>query len=279
MRYGFEIASVLGGLAIIVFANLFVIEILPFAVPIFNMMGGLIVVLPPVMAIYTRFRTKREIEEQFISFLMDLTDSIDSGMTLPMALEHCSKRDYLSLSKHINDLIAQVNWGVPFKKALNTFAKKTHSRDIRRAVSTIIETYRVGGKISDTLRSVGKSMTSINKIQKERRASVYSQVVTSYMIFFIFIFIMVVIQVFILPALVPERISDISLVEATPLTPEEYSQIFTMFIIIQGFFAGLATGKMAEGSLSAGLKHSVLLVFIGYVIFTLAIQLPQIKFF
>jgi flagellar protein FlaJ len=279
MRYGFEIASVFGGLAIIVFANLFVIEILPFAVPIFNMMGGLIIVLPPVMAIYTRFRIKREIEEQFISFLMDLTDSIDSGMTLPMALEHCSKRDYLSLSKHINDLVAQVNWGVPFKKALNTFAKKTHSRDIRRAASTIIETYRVGGKISDTLMSVGKSMTSINKIQKERRASVYSQVVTSYMIFFIFIFIMVVIQVFILPALAPERISDISLVEATPLTPEEYSQIFTMFIIIQGFFAGLATGKMAEGSLSAGLKHSVLLVFIGYVIFTLATQLPQIKFF
>lgn len=279
MKYGFEIVSVIGGLAVIAMSNLVVAEILPFAVPIFNMMGGMLMVLPPVMAIYTRYRTRREIEEQFVSFIMDLTDSIDSGMTLPMALEHCSKRDYLALSKHINDLVAQVNWGVPFRKALDTFGRKTRSRLVQRAVSTIIETYRVGGKISDTLQAVGKSITTINKLNAERRASVYSQVVTSYMIFFIFIFIMVVIQVFILPSLSPESISDVSLAEATPLTPEEYSQIFTVFIIIQGFFAGLATGKMAEGSIPAGLKHSLLLVFIGYIIFTLATQLPQVKLF
>jgi len=279
MRYGFEFVSVLGGLAMIALANLVVIEILPFAVPIFNMVGGLLMVLPPVMALYTRYRTKKELEEQFVSFLMDLTDSIDSGMTLPMALEQCSRRDYLSLSGHINDLVAQVNWGVPFRKALETFARRTRSHPVRRAVSTIIETYKVGGKISDTLNSVRKSMTTINKLDAERRASVYSQVVTSYIIFFIFIFIMVVIQVFILPTLAIENISDVALSDATPMSPEEYSQIFTIFIIIQGFFAGLATGKMAEGSIPAGLKHSVLLVFIGYVIFTLATQLPQIRLF
>jgi flagellar protein FlaJ len=279
MKYGFELASVLGGLAMIALANLVVIEILPFAVPIFNMMGGLLIVLPPVMSLYTRYRTRKEIEEQFVSFIMDLTDSINSGMTLPMALENCSKRDYLSLSKHINDLVAQVNWGVPFRKALQTFAKKSRSRVIQRAVSTIIETYRVGGKISDTLSSVSRSITTINKLNAERRASVYSQVITSYMIFFIFIFIMVVIQIFILPSLTPESISDVALSDATPLTAEEYSQIFTVFILIQGFFAGLATGKLAEGSIPAGLKHSLLLVFTGYVIFTLATQLPQIKLF
>ena len=168
---------------------------------------------------------------------------------------------------------------MPFRTALKIFARKTKSLPVRRAVNTIIETYKVGGKISDTLNSVRKSMTTINKLDAERRASVYSQVVTSYMIFFIFIFIMVVIQVFILPTLSPENISDIAFEEATPLTQEEYSQIFTMFIIIQGFFAGLATGKMAEGSIPAGLKHSVLLVFIGYMIFTLATQLPQMRLF
>jgi flagellar protein FlaJ len=231
------------------------------------------------MAFYMRYKTRKDIEEQFVSFIMDLTDSIDSGMALPMALEHCSKRDYLSLSKHIDHLVAQVNWGIPFRKALYTFAENTRSVPVKRAVSTIIETYRVGGKISDTLNSVAKSITTINKINSERRASVYSQVVTSYMIFFIFIFIMVVIQVFILPSLSPESISDVALTDATPLTSEEYSQIFTAFIMIQGFFAGLATGKMAEGSISAGLKHSLILVFMGYVIFTFATQLPQIKLF
>jgi pilus assembly protein TadC len=359
MRFGFEISSIAGGIVLIVLGNFIVIDILPFAVPVFNMMGGLLLVLPPVMSLYIRYRSKREIEEQFISFIMDLTDSIDSGMTLPMALEHCSKRDYLGLSPHVNHLVAQVNWGIPFRKALDSFARKTRSKPVRRAVSTIIETYRVGGKISDTLNSVAKSMTTINKINAERRASVYSQVVTSYMIFFIFIFIMVVIQIFILPGLSPDTVEDISLsgvnayvanevifyqgitdsieyqgrdfevklaevigpgevrievagtgtllelgktqvVAGLPLylssvsidpdtnvkkagflfgdeVPLDYAYIFTVFIIIQGFFAGLATGKMAEGSLVAGFKHSMLLVFMGYIIFTLASQLPQIK--
>ena len=279
MKYGFEIASVSSGIGMILLGNFLVVEFLPFLVPLFNMTGGLLLVLPPAMAFYMRYKTRKEIEEQFVSFIMDITDSIDSGMSLPMALEHCSNRDYMALSGHVSHLVAQVNWGVPFRKALSSFAKKTRSRSVQRAVSTIIETYRVGGKISDTLNSVAKSMTTINKLNAERRASVYSQVVTSYMIFFIFIFIMVIIQVFILPSLSSDSIGDVALSEATPLSSEEYSQIFTVFIVIQGFFAGLATGKMAEGSLAAGFKHSMLLVFVGYVIFTLATHLPQIKLF
>lgn len=279
MRYGFEIASISGGIAVILLGNFLVADFLPFLVPILNMTGGLLIALPPVMIFYMRYRTKKEIEEQFVSFIMDLTDSIDSGMSLPMALDHCNKRDYLSLSKHVNHLVAQVNWGVPFRKALESFSKKTRSRPVQRAVSTINETYRVGGKISDTLNSVAKSITTINKLNAERRASVYSQIVTSYMIFFIFIFIMVIIQVFILPSLGADAIGDVALEDATPLTLEEYSVIFTVFIAIQGFFAGLATGKMAEGSMAAGFKHSMLLIFIGYVIFTLATTLPQIKLF
>ena len=280
MRYGFEIASLLGGIILIVAGNFVVIEYLPFLVPVFNMMGGLLIVLPVVMALYLRYKTKKEIEDQFVSFIMDLTDSINSGMSLPMALEHCSKRDYLALSPLINSMVSQVNWGVPFRKALSSFARKSRSKHVKRAVSTIIETYRVGGKISDTLNSVAKSMTTISKLNAERRASVYSQVVTSYMIFFIFIFIMVIIQVFILPSLSADSIGDVSLSEdATPLNSEQYGQIFTAFIIIQGFFAGLATGKMSEGTLVSGFKHSIILVFVGYLIFSLASLMPQIKMF
>ncbi len=280
MRYGFEIASFSGGIGLIALANLVVVEFLPFIVPMFNMMGGLLLILPPLMLFYTRFRIKKEIEEQFISFVMDLTDSIDSGMTLPMALENCAKRDYQALSGHVDRLVAQVNWGIPFRQALGNFAKKTRSRPVQRAVSTIIETYRVGGKISDTLNSVTKSMMTMSKLEAERRSSVHSQVVTSYMIFFIFIFIMVVIHVFIIPSMSPENLSGISVAEtSTPLSMEDYSRIFTAFIVIQGFFAGLATGKMSEGSLTAGIKHSMILIFVGYGIFSLASQLPQLKFF
>ncbi len=59
-------------------------------------------------------------------------------------------------------------------------------------------------------------------------------------------------------------------VTGEPTIPAElYTQTFINFILVQGFFAGLATGKMAEGSLMAGLKHSIVLIVIGYTIFSL----------
>jgi len=41
-------------------------------------------------------------------------------------------------------------------------------------------------------------------------------------------------------------------------------------IIIQGIFSGLAVGKLGEGSLMAGLKHSFFMSFIGGLAFLLA---------
>jgi hypothetical protein len=41
---------------------------------------------------------------------------------------------------------------------------------------------------------------------------------------------------------------------------------------MQGFFAGLATGKMAEGSIVGGLKHSIILIVTGYLVFSMASQ-------
>ncbi len=55
-------------------------------------------------------------------------------------------------------------------------------------------------------------------------------------------------------------------------------EIFINFIVIQGFFAGLATGKMAEGSVIAGVKHSIVLTVIGYSIFSVASHV-QFTFF
>lgn len=278
-KYFFEAISIAVGVVILVISNIFVVEIIPFMVPVLNVIGGIILVVPPTLIFYTKYRTKREIEQRFIGFVLDLADSINSGMTLPMALEHCSKRDYASMTSLVNDLNAQVNWGIPFDKALKNFAKRTGSRPIRRSVTTIIETYKVGGKISDTLSAVSKSMLTIEKLNKERRSSVYSQMVMLYLIFFVFIGILIIMQVSLIPVLSPEEIGGLSLVSQTTVIPTElYTETFIYFIIIQGFFAGLAIGKMAEGVIAAGLKHSIFLIIIGYALFSFAVQF-QISFF
>ncbi len=271
-KYFTEVIFTVIGITIILISNFVVALSFPFIVPILNVVGGLIAFVPPILVFYIGYKTKKEIEQQFMMFIKDFTESINSGMTLPLALEHSQDKDYGPLSPHIKKLGAQVNWGIPFQKALAVFAKNLQSLPIKRAVKTIIETYKVGGKISDTLNAVGKCLITIDKIKKERATSVHSQIITSYLIYFVFIFILIILQAFLIPSLVTEDGGLTGVIGTETPARELYTQSFIYFIIIQGFFAGLATGKMAEGSLVAGLKHSVLLIVIGYTLFTITIQ-------
>lgn len=273
-RYLQETIFIITGAAILAVNFLYVMENFSFLFPILNIIGGLVATVPPVWLLYTRYRISKEMEAQFIIFVRDVSDSIKSGMTLPMALNHCSKRDYLGMTKHVKRLSAQMEWGIPFKKTLKTFADNVKSVPVSRAIATIIATYKIGGKVSDTLDSVSKSLVTINKIKKERTATVYSQVITSYIIFFVFISILIILQVFIIPNLAQQSENVLLLSDdmSELPSPEVFSQSFVAFIVVQGFFAGLATGKMAEGSIVAGLKHSIFLILVGYGMFSLVIS-------
>jgi flagellar protein FlaJ len=270
----YELVFILAGVSILAFNLLFIAEMVPIMVPVLNIVGALIAIVPPFLIFYTRYKKSRDIEEQFIIFIMDLTESINSGMTLPMALKYSSKRDYRSLTPYVREISNKVDWGVPFHEVLTMFAKKSKSNPIKRSVSTIIATHKAGGKIADTLRAIGKSLIEIDKINKERSASVQSQIVTSYMIFFVFIFILIILQTFLIPALGTQSpgLSEAGITSgaAESESTKLYSEAFVNFIIVQGFFAGLATGKMAEGSVVAGFKHSIVLIVIGYTLFSIA---------
>ncbi|MBI2142605.1 hypothetical protein HYU15_03930 [Candidatus Woesearchaeota archaeon] len=46
--------------------------------------------------------------------------------------------------------------------------------------------------------------------------------------------------------------------------------IFLMMSMIQGFFAGVVLGKLAEGDLTSGLKHSLVMMTAAFIIITVA---------
>ncbi len=272
-KYRLETFSICLGAGIVIFGNFYVSSILPFIVPILNVIGGLICVIPPAFLLYTKYRIRKESERSFLSFIMDLRDSINSGMTLPLALQQCSRRDYPSLTKYIKKLAAQVDWGIPFDKAFHNFAEKTYSPVIKRAVMTITESYKAGGRISDMLDSVTKSIITVNKINEERKSMMYSQIVIIYIIFFIFIAILIVIEVMIIPSLPQTSLPGFFSSVGMQIPVERIKEILIYLIIIQGIFSGLVAGKMSEDSIVSGLKHSLFLSITGYLLFSLTTQI------
>jgi flagellar protein FlaJ len=265
-REFFVLGSLVAGVAIIS-VNFFFFQELVQIFTILNLVGAAMVLGPATLIKYNEYRDSRQVESNFPNFLNDVVSGVESGMTLPQAIESASKNDYGILSPHIKKMANQIDWGIPFDRVLNTLAKGTRSRVLKRTVATIIETHRSGGNISDVLKSVGESIREIEKIREERKSHVYSQILTGYVIYFVFLAVIIGLQKFLMPTLAFGGASEMGIGPAE--SGIVYKDIFQNLIIIQGFFSGLAIGKMSEGSILAGMKHLIVFVAIGFTAFTI----------
>ena len=85
--------------------------------------------------------------------------------------------------------------------------------------------------------------------------------VTGYFIFFLFLGIMMTMAKVLIPAFMTEGQGDVENVKTF------FVDMFRNMVVIQGIFAGIGIGKMAEGMVSAGIKHAFVLAIIGYTVF------------
>ena len=226
-----------------------------------------IVIAGPALFEYKKYNENKEIEERFPDFLRDVTENIKTGMTLTQAIIATKDTYYGALTPQIKKIVIKIDWSIPFDEVLKEFSSQTTPL-IKKTVSTIVETYAGGGDITQILEATGKTIKEINKIKKERFSAIYDQMITGYIIFFIFIGVLIILQKYLVPSLFAFSSPEIAMgnVESAAKT---YSDIFQWLILIEGFFSGLVVGKMAEGSLLAGLKHSFILIIIGYGAFLL----------
>lgn len=271
------VVSVLGGVIFFFFSEFYLAPKLnsEFATNVLVLLSFIMMGLPPAMVRYNKYQQTRGVEESFPDFIRDITEGLRGGMTLPLAIKYASNNNYGALNPHIKALVAQITWGIPFDNALHNFVHSIENPTITRAMSTVIEAHRSGGNIAEALDAVGKSTVEIEKLRRERQSRISSQMMTGYVIFFIFVVIMIGMREFLLPALTwgssaSPGADDMMAASKANVNVELYGRMFSHLAIIQGIFSGLAIGKLAEGSLSAGVKHAALMSLMGYITLMLA---------
>ncbi|MDO8516660.1 MAG: type II secretion system F family protein [Nanoarchaeota archaeon] len=230
-----------------------------------------IITIPFVLAISLENKKQKELDERFLAFVRDLVENVKSGTPISKSIVNLKERDYGGLTIHVGKLANQIILGIPLTNALMIFAKDTKSPVITRAVSLISEAERSGGQIDTILESVARSVNQIENLKKERQSTVYNLVVQIYIIFIIFLIIMLVLQFEILPKVtsVGGSVEGLSVSsKANTITPTEFSRPLLIIILVQSLFTGLMIGKIAEGSLKAGIKHSFILLVISSLIST-----------
>jgi len=234
--------------------------------------------LPFFVSLILETSSSREKEEMFLEFSRNLAENVRAGTPIGRSILNVRKKDYGKLNPYVNKLANQISLGIPVQNAFETFAKDVNSKLITRAITIIGEAEKAGGEIQDILSAVVKSITQTEKLRKERRAVMYSLVVQGYIIFLVFIIIILVMQFKILPIAsglgeglgTAEGMPSISGLgqQGTIATEEQLTKPFLWLLIVQGFFAGIVIGKLAEGKIKAGLKHSFILVTLALLIST-----------
>ncbi len=252
--------------------------------------------LPHWLDIMRENKRQKEIESRFPEFVRNLSGAIKSGMPAAQAVIHVSEGEYGTLTPYLKKLANQIEWSIPFHKAFINFAKETENPVIRRAIATVIQAEQAGGNIEDVLTAVTDSLLQIKKIKEERKSSIHAQVMQSYIIFFVFLGVMIVIQNLLIPYMVKfgsvsgeeTGITSSQIAGGISLNAElDFSSpagfflslgswllslngIFLIMSLIQAFFAGVVLGKLAEGDMTSGLRHSLIMMTVAFMTITLA---------
>jgi flagellar protein FlaJ len=231
---------------------------------------AIIMFIVPIALIkyYGTWKTKT-LEDSFSPFMIDLVESVRSGMSLPQAINSVSDNDYGALSFYIKRLNAQLEWGIPFENAFLAFSKGTKSKLIMRIAATIIESHKFGGNLTDIFESMSTTAVEIERLREERKLYMSSHTITGYIIFFVFLVVIIGLEQFLVPSLA-QTSSGTIMGKAGKDMSGEYKAMFRNLIIIQGFFAGLVIGKMSEGAVAGGIKHSLILMIVGILIYTIS---------
>ena len=237
--------------------------------PIINILAIIVFLFPLILVYYTKYRKRKEIEELFPVFLRDFVESVRGGMTIPHAFNSVAKNDYKNLTPHIRKIAAQLEWGISVDKVLMKFSKESNSRIVGRIISSVIESHRFGGNLVNTFEALSNTAVEIEHLRAERRLYLQSQMITGYIIFFVFLGVIIGLEQFLVPSLT--QVSPFGGLGGASQEglANSYRELFRNLILIQGLFAGLTVGKMAEGAIIAGIKHSLFMMFVGGLVFSI----------
>ena len=270
---------------------------------------GIIVLVIPISLIrMLKYRKFKAYERVFHIFLRDLAESLQSGSTLATAIQEAEKIDYGSFSVEVKKISNQLSWNISMDKVLESFLMRVkHSKILSRSVTIIKQSEKSGGNVAEAMGSLAENIQALRDVQEEKSVLLNQQMMIIYAIFFIFLGISIAILRFLIPLFeTPSNTggfvlqgfnqnpcdacvtsSNIGCFGCTSMFavstvfgfgPKEenasyYRSLFFSMIVIQGFFSGLIAGQISSDSISAGLKHSFVMLLAGIFIFVLVMRM------
>lgn len=218
-------------------------------------------------------RRDRKLQSQIPDFLKKLASTNETGMTLRDSIYLLTRAQIGNLATEIRKMWNDINWGHSVNEALTRFANRIRTHIVARAITLITKANESSGDIGEVLMVAARDAAAEQELRRERTVNMLIYIVIIYISFLVFIGIIYIISTTFLAEMVKAG-SGAGTGGSVPLsinpnTLKVFNRIFFHAAVIQGICSGLIAGVMGEGSVLSGLKHSLIMLTIAYLMFTL----------
>ncbi len=214
----------------------------------------------------------RKIDERMPDFLRSLSSMNDSGILLSNSLKIMADAKMGILSKELKKLKEDISWGTSTSRALMKLENSIRTAVSTRILHTLIKANESTSDLKNVLYITSEQVKSEERLKKERSSEMVIYIFTIYVAFFVFLFIVYILSVYFFPESASFKNSanggGYGGVGNSFFNIEEYTMLMFHSALVQGFTSGLVAGKMGHGSAYMGLKYSVSMMIVTYLLFT-----------
>ena len=231
----------------------------------------LIMLVPSAVLDLRHQRWISSIENQMPLLVRGVAESQETGMTLIRALEKVVDNKMVSgpLSKEVKQLVIEMSWGTSFEDALTNFRKRINSPIVNRFCVLVLEASRSGGTIKKVFTSTAGFMEEMKEIDRDTSAQMKPYIIVIYAAFAVFIVTAILlVNSFFAPMEGAQQIQSNLAVGGTG----GFKDFFYQNMLVSALTGGLMAGKIGERRVASGMKHSILLAVVGYLIFFAAMS-------
>lgn len=268
--------------AVSVFVGLVLILLLTFVWPGYTLhpeydnymvIAIIIILIPPSVVDFLDRRWKKDIDNNLPKFIRDISDSQKTGMVFTKAIEHSARLEYGALTKELKQTVNLMSWGETYKVAFDEMAKRVGTPLVYRTMALLTEVGHSGGNLGGILESIYIHTKEVQDMQNERRRQMSPYLLVIYASFAVYLFVVIILFVTFFAQI--QAITDEGAPFGGNINPIVYYGWFFHMSVIEAVIAGFIIGKMGDGSISAGLKHVLILLAISVIVFIMII-LPSI---
>jgi flagellar protein FlaJ len=241
----------------------------------------LIIMIPLALFFERKIWRERKISAEMPDFLKKLASTNETGMTLTQSIALIANANFGTMSREVQKIYRNIQWGVDVNSALKMFANSLSTALSTRVITLITKAAESSGDIRDVLNVAANDAKIGEQIRKERSDGMLIYVVIIFISFCVFIYCVYTLSSSFIPVMATAGNSNAAATGSTSamqgatfiqaFNPEDYKRLFFHAAIIQGMFAGILAGVMGEGRWMSGLKWSIIMMIISYLMFALFI--------